>query len=256
MSTKIVSSLAPIGAAIALVCSSLTGYQVLNEIGSMIRGNATIALPSGHVIGAIGWVLLGIGITAPTLARRKRSAMVCGLALFAMIAFGGAVILIAIGNWQLSVAFHGLATVETVDADSFLQDAGRAKLPLLVGWVFVLAGGVLVFAADVISDRPRNDRVTAMPGGVGLAIGLMATVAYLGAAVWSAISLRSLEGSLTASNIDATSVAMGVNGVIRSVFLALIVIAACACVSLFMVITAEAPADKTSDEKMDEHEPE
>jgi len=122
-----------------VIYSSLTGYLIMLVIGSALENQAMI-LPSGHLIGVSGLLLFGIGITAATLSPRTRSASVLSLFIGGMVAFGIAVFLVGFGNWQLSAAFHSLASADTVDAESFIQDAWQGKAPfayrmdLCTGW--------------------------------------------------------------------------------------------------------------------------
>jgi hypothetical protein len=256
MFPKIVSMLAPIGAALAIVYSSLTGYSILLGLGSALREDQTVVLPSGHVIGAIGLLLFGLGVTTAAFSPRTRSTLVICIFIGGMIAFGLAVLLIGFGNWQLSATFASLASAERVDSESFIREAGNARLPLLVGWCFVLGGAVSIFAADVIAERASRPRAKSMPGGIAVAVAFFALLIFLVSGVWSMISLRGLEGDLSSPQIDPASIASGVVGVINSAFLTVIGIAGCAFASLLLAVATGVPAHQCDDEQTDEREPE
>lgn len=253
---KFVSALAPVGAALAVIWSSLTGYSILLGIGSALGEQQASNFPSGQLIGELGLVLFGLGVVSLALSPRTRSAPVICLFMGGMLAFGLAALLIGFGNWQLRVTFESLATTEQVDSASFIREAGKARLPLLVGWCLVLGGAVLISAADVIAERAARSRAKTMPGGIAIATASLALVSFLFSGVWSMMSLRVLEGNLGSPRMDPATIASGVVGYINSTFLTVLGIAGCACVSLLLAVATDAPVQRSDHECRDEREPE
>ena len=241
MFSKLVSILAPIGAALAIVYSSLTGYALMLQIGSALGADQTIELPSGHLIGVIGLLLFGIGVTVAAMSPRTRSTPVICLFMGGMVAFGLAVLFIGVGNWQLSATFESLATAERVDSESFIREIGKARLPLLVGWCSVLGGAVSISAADVIAARVSRSRAKSMPGGIAIAVAFFALFIFLMSGVWSMVSLHGLEGNLSSPQIEPASIASGVIGVVNSAFLTVMGIVGCASASFLLAIATEKP---------------
>jgi len=91
---------------------------------------------------------------------------------------------------------------------------------------------------------------------MAVAVAFFTLFTFLMAGMWSMISLRGLESSLSSPRIDPTSIAPGVSGVINSVYLTVIGIAGCAFASLFLAVATDASDHKSDGEQMDERESE
>lgn len=250
MFPKIVSILAPFGAALAIVCSSLTGYSILLEIGTALDEDQSVVLPTGYLVGAIGLLLFGLGVTALGFSSRTRSTPVICLFVGGMIAFELAAFLIGYGNWIVYAAFESLGTAERIDSESFIREAGKARGPLLVGWCFVLGGAVSIFAADVIAQRTLRSRAKSVAGGIAIALAFGALLIFLMSGVWSMTSLRGLEGDFSSPQSNPTSIASGVAGVINSAFLTVIGIVGCSFTSLLLAVATVVPEHQSDDEQI------
>lgn len=246
MSTKALSFLAPLGAMAAALFSSMTGFAVMGLIGAAISQGQAMVFPSTHWIGAVGLVLLGIGVTSAALSRCSRSSPARGLLIAGAVAFAIAVLLIGFSNGQLWDAFHSLARAETVDATSFNLAAGKANLPLLVGWGLVVLGAVCIFAAEMFSKPCSPSRLRSARSAMAVAAAAGATFIFLVAGLWSTFLLRGLESGFAAPQIEPAAIAAGVSGVLNATFLVAIGIAGCALASLLMAVsTHQTPREET-----------
>lgn len=246
------SLLAPIGAALVVAFSALTPYHVLNEIALTLDPDHSVELPPGHLIGQIGLVLFGLGISASTLARRPRSTLVRGFLVGGAIAFGISVLAIGFGTWELHGAFQHLASEPGVDYASFVQRVSTAASPLFVGWVCVFLGGTLVFSTDRLpvsapsQNRPRGARLIAFGGA------FVSSLCFLLAAIWSVSALRFLEQTLSTPRVQPTQIATGVTAMIAASYWTVVGIAGCTCATLLMAIGTERSASDSS-KKQDFH---
>ncbi len=190
--------------------------------------------PRQHIFGGIGWVLLGFGVLSATLARRRDSVIARAVCILAAVAFFAASIAIGIGAWWLSAMFRYLATAESVEPMLFNQGVAGAKIPLLLGWIAVLIGAVLVFAADCFSRPLSSASSNSAAKRTSTYIAVFCCVVFLLACIWSEISNRDLEAVFAKAPIAPSAIAGGVKGLMRSEFLAAIGTFACGCASIMM----------------------
>ncbi len=240
------SFLIPLGALAAAGFLSLAGYWVMGAIASTLgQGQANVS-PSTHLIGVIGMVLFGLGVTSATLSRCTRSSTARGLLIGGAVAFAIAVLLIGFGNGQLWGAFQSLARAETVDAEYFRFAAGKASLPLLGGWGLVVLGAVCVFAAEMFSKPCSPSLLPSARSALAVVAASGATFIFLVAGVWSTLLLRGLESGFAAPQIEPAAIAGGVSGVLNATFLIAIGIASCALACLSMALsTSRKPRQET-----------
>ncbi len=217
MTKPILTMLAPIGATLMLLFSSLTAHRMLSQVGELMAEAGQAAdVTSLAPIGVCGVVMFGLGMMNLTLLRRKPTIVVRGLLIAAAIALAAGAALIGYGDWHLQRAFHGLATSEIVEPEPFMQLVELGKFPLAIGYVAVLIGaGLAAWASGKMPDKSKLSRSSVLIGAISLLLLLLA-------AFWSHSTVRNFPEAISSPMVEPAQIAYSVVGAIRSVFLLLV----------------------------------
>lgn len=234
---KFVPLLGPIGVSLACFFSSLTCYSILCEMSSKIRSVQEVVLPSGHFIGAAGLSLFGMAVMATTLTSHSRSVISFILLMCSVVAFAVAAIAVTLGNLTLHYAFSDLFNEPVPDTAGWLLAAERAKLPILIGWGFVLLGAIVSCAAQLVAKPIPSSSEKSLLRKIAIAAAFFATVIFIVSGIWSVISLNSIKVGLATAEVTPFSLVEGVRGVMEAAMVQMIGIGFCAIATLFMALT-------------------
>ena len=222
---RIATIVAPIGA-IGMFFASQTAYRAMWLLtGPEPDGSGNEALWTSLTmttyVGLFGVILLSVGMV---LAARQRlpGTLPVKLCFFvAGIAFGLAVLLVAYGNTQLSLAFHRLATSEAVETEPFLNSIGMAKLPLSIGYVLVVVGAALVFGAGLLAGRRAADAKSTF-NTLSLFVVVASSFLLIIAALLTVSSIDSLADLMaSAATVKPARLASDVVGTLNAVYTSL-----------------------------------
>lgn len=217
MFKPILTFLAPVGATLMLLFSSLTTYRILIHFAGLTESEGQAAdVTALAPIGACGAVLFGMGMMNLTLLRRRPTLFARGLLLIAALALVAGAALIGYGDWRLHTAFSTMATSESVAVERFVAMIEEAKIPLLTGYSVVLIGsGLAAWAAGKMTEKSLPSRSAFLLAAVSLV--LLAIAIF-----WGNASARAYATISEHPPIKPAIAAKSITGAIQSVLVALL----------------------------------
>ena len=247
--------MAPIGATGMLV-ASLVPVQAMVVIGEVFKdprpeslGSSSLTLVTLFALG--GSLFLGAGMTMAAILRRSDTSPAHQCLLVASFAFGMAVVGIGYGNALAMRAFGNLAGAMHVNADRLINDAGRGRLPLLIGYACVVIGaGAVCWASLGATSDSRRPRSAAWL--FGLVIAVLSSFLLSIATLRTTLSAYLLHARM--ANVDRIApdiLAIPVSGLIFSVFFSLVGVAgfSFSCL-IWYIANASRKADVTGDARV------